>query len=224
MHIISTFVSLLNCMAFGRFLKSLSRKRPCDAMGGNCWATSDELRLIEWSKTLSIHGCVFYSQHHNHGSGKWLYLKGNYYWRDPFFTFMIMGGRGKLPQNSTKRRVLKEVPFIFVEHMYGYIYGIFTYIHPKTSNVGTYMIYIECLDIYIYYTYIIYIYYIYLYTYIYPLTSQGSLSKQKFYTNNQDTVLRALRAAGHQSPSSNALRMALAAGQGHRDPGNGGEG
>ncbi len=27
-----------------------------------------------------------------HGSGTWLYLKGNYYWKDPFLTFMIMGG------------------------------------------------------------------------------------------------------------------------------------
>ncbi len=33
---------------------------------------------------------------HNHGSGQWWYLKGNYlYWRDPFFTSMIMGGRVK---------------------------------------------------------------------------------------------------------------------------------
>ena len=29
---------------------------------------------------------------HNHGSGKYLYPKGNYYWRDPFLTSMIMGG------------------------------------------------------------------------------------------------------------------------------------
>ena len=39
---------------------------------------------------------VFYSFSffsHNHGSGKWLYLKGNCYWRDPFFTSMIMGGK-----------------------------------------------------------------------------------------------------------------------------------
>ena len=33
-----------------------------------------------------------YSLSHNHGSGKYLYLKGNYYWRDPFLTSMIMGG------------------------------------------------------------------------------------------------------------------------------------
>ena len=30
---------------------------------------------------------------YNHGSGKWLYLKGNDYWRGPFCTSMIMGGR-----------------------------------------------------------------------------------------------------------------------------------
>ena len=35
---------------------------------------------------------MVYSFPHNHGSGKWLYLKGNYYWRDPVFTSMIMGG------------------------------------------------------------------------------------------------------------------------------------
>ena len=34
-----------------------------------------------------------YPSSHNHGSEKWLYLKGNYYWRDPFFTSMFMGGR-----------------------------------------------------------------------------------------------------------------------------------
>ena len=33
-----------------------------------------------------------YSFSHNHGSGKWLYLKGNYCWRGPFLTSMIMGG------------------------------------------------------------------------------------------------------------------------------------
>ena len=30
---------------------------------------------------------------HNHGSGKVPQMKGTYYWRDPFFTSMIMGGR-----------------------------------------------------------------------------------------------------------------------------------
>ena len=29
----------------------------------------------------------------SHGSGKWLYLKGNYYWVDPFLTSMTMGER-----------------------------------------------------------------------------------------------------------------------------------
>ena len=29
----------------------------------------------------------------NHGSGKWLYSKGKYYWREPLFTSMSMGGR-----------------------------------------------------------------------------------------------------------------------------------
>ena len=33
-----------------------------------------------------------YSFSDNHGSGKWLCSKGNYYWRDPFSTSMIMGG------------------------------------------------------------------------------------------------------------------------------------
>ena len=35
---------------------------------------------------------VGYHFSHNHGSGKWLYSKGNYYWRDPFLTSMIVGG------------------------------------------------------------------------------------------------------------------------------------
>ena len=30
---------------------------------------------------------------HNHGSGKLPQMKGNYYWRDLFFTSMIMEGR-----------------------------------------------------------------------------------------------------------------------------------
>ena len=38
-----------------------------------------------------------YSFSYNHGSEKWLYLKGNYYWRDPFLTSMIMGGKIKDP-------------------------------------------------------------------------------------------------------------------------------
>ncbi len=32
---------------------------------------------------------------HHHGSGKLPQMRGNYYWRDPFFTSMIMGGRVK---------------------------------------------------------------------------------------------------------------------------------
>ena len=34
--------------------------------------------------------CKFYPSSHNHGSGKWMHLKGNYYWREPFFTSMIV--------------------------------------------------------------------------------------------------------------------------------------
>ncbi len=59
----------------------------------------------------------------------------------------------KLPQNSTKTRVLKEVPFIFVEHMYGYVW----YIHLHSpKNIKCRYIY----DIHwaFGYTYIIYIY------------------------------------------------------------------
>ena len=36
--------------------------------------------------------CLIYLASHNHGNGKWLYLKGNYYWRGPFLISMIMGG------------------------------------------------------------------------------------------------------------------------------------
>ena len=36
---------------------------------------------------------MWYSFTYNHRSWKWLYLKGNYYWRAPCFTSMIMGGR-----------------------------------------------------------------------------------------------------------------------------------
>ena len=39
---------------------------------------------------------VLNSFSHNRGSGKWLYLKGNYYWRYPFSTSMIMGGRVRI--------------------------------------------------------------------------------------------------------------------------------
>ena len=40
---------------------------------------------------LSLVGETF---SHHHESGKCLYLKGNYYWRVPFQTSMIIGGRG----------------------------------------------------------------------------------------------------------------------------------
>ena len=36
---------------------------------------------------------LIYTFSHSHGSVEWLHLKGNYYWRDPFFTSMTMGGR-----------------------------------------------------------------------------------------------------------------------------------
>jgi len=37
----------------------------------------------------------WYSSSHNHGSdgGKLPHMKGNQYWRDPFSTSMLMGGR-----------------------------------------------------------------------------------------------------------------------------------
>ena len=36
---------------------------------------------------------IQYHSSHNHGSEKWWFFKGNYYWRDPFFTSMITGDR-----------------------------------------------------------------------------------------------------------------------------------
>jgi len=33
---------------------------------------------------------------HNHGSGNLPQMKGNYCWREPFFTSMIMGGRARV--------------------------------------------------------------------------------------------------------------------------------
>ena len=47
----------------------------------------------ESSLTISLKFQKIYPSSHNHGSEKWLYLKGNYYWRDPFFTSMFTGGR-----------------------------------------------------------------------------------------------------------------------------------
>ena len=61
---------------------------------------------IPWRQTGALCSCrskhcrgivnlaeLNYSFPSNHGSGKLLYLKGNCYWRDPFLTSMIMGGR-----------------------------------------------------------------------------------------------------------------------------------
>ena len=45
-----------------------------------------------WKMSFCLEG---YSSSHNHGIGKWLYLKGNYYWRywrDPLFTSRTEGG------------------------------------------------------------------------------------------------------------------------------------
>ena len=95
----------------------------------------------------------------------------------------------KLPQNSTKTRVLKEVPFIFVEHMYGYVW----YIHLHSpKNIKCRYIY----DIHwaFGYTYIIYIY-IYLYTYIYPLTSLDLSLRNSLHL-----------APGHRAASSSRSR------------------
>ena len=56
--------------------------------------------------------------------GKWLYLKGNYYWVDPFLTSMIMGERDrkgiwrlyhpnciKMRKNAQPFHSLKKLPF-----------------------------------------------------------------------------------------------------------------
>ena len=52
---------------------------------------------VDFSGWMRIRGCSWsirrlYSFSHNHGSGKWLYLKGNYYWSDPCLTSVILGG------------------------------------------------------------------------------------------------------------------------------------
>lgn len=41
--------------------------------------------LSHWSDTA-------HSFSHNHGSAKYLHLKGNYFWRDPFWTPIIVYG------------------------------------------------------------------------------------------------------------------------------------
>ena len=65
-----------------------------DAMGENSavlWESWKQGPKGELPSPLTWVG-TGYSFFHSHGSGKWLYLKGNYYWRDPFFTFMFIGG------------------------------------------------------------------------------------------------------------------------------------
>ena len=44
----------------------------------------------------------------NHGSWKWLYLKGNYCWRDSFVTSMIMGARVN-PRKKNKHVVCRKI-------------------------------------------------------------------------------------------------------------------
>ena len=46
----------------------------------------------------AIHQDDSYSFSKNHGSRTWVYLKDNYYWRNPFFTSMIVGGRVRIQQ------------------------------------------------------------------------------------------------------------------------------
>ncbi len=50
-----------------------------------------------------------YSFPHTHESGQCLYLKGNYYWRDPFLTPMILGRSVKMKGKSIS--VFLLVPF-----------------------------------------------------------------------------------------------------------------
>ena len=59
------------------------------------WMDQGEIRLVFFNMFASIRhaglasesSCSLqnYNSPKNHGSRKWLYLKGNYYWRDPFF-------------------------------------------------------------------------------------------------------------------------------------------
>ena len=55
---------------------------------------------------------LFFS--HNHGSGKWLCLKGNYYWRDPFLTSMIMGGSVNNLPVGFETNAYNMVPFYVI--------------------------------------------------------------------------------------------------------------
>ena len=64
--------------------------------------------LIETVKCHGLSGDFFgsYSFSHNHRSGKWSYLRGNSYWRDPFLTSMIMGRRVILKNKKENNRQL----------------------------------------------------------------------------------------------------------------------
>ena len=61
-----------------------------------CISRNSSWPMVGWRR-LAMHMFIqnnySYTVSHNHGSVKWLHLKGNSYWRDPFFTSMIMGGR-----------------------------------------------------------------------------------------------------------------------------------
>ena len=59
------------------------------AMGGEDQSFDCQLKPANNSLTC----CYSISHNHNHGSGKWWFFKGKYFWRDPFYTSMIVGGR-----------------------------------------------------------------------------------------------------------------------------------
>ena len=60
---------------------------------------------VEFIGHVVHHDLVFGKASHNHGSGKWLYLKGNYYWRDPFFTSMFIGGRVETVETTSQVKI-----------------------------------------------------------------------------------------------------------------------
>ena len=63
----------------------VTHKWPCvHSVPWSCFAGGSSWQISEVFETA-------YSFSHNHESGKWLYLKGNYYWRDPFFDFHDYG-------------------------------------------------------------------------------------------------------------------------------------
>ena len=67
--------------------------------GRSCFFVALE---VEFIGHVVHHDLVFGKASHNHGSGKWLYLKGNYYWRDPFFTSMFIGGRVETVETTSQ--------------------------------------------------------------------------------------------------------------------------